>query len=459
MRRAALAALWLAAALPACFGGGGGGAGGGGAVRDTTAADTSGAANATPVQMARVEIATLPVTVSGPGTTDVLREQRIRAPFNGVLTTLHVVPGDRVRAGETLGTIVEQTSYAALQGALSMQAAARTSSERSDAARALARQNLVETPLTAPAGGVVLNRSASPGEHLAQGDSIVTIAATGSLVFMADLAQSDIPRIHAGERVSVELTGRPLPIPGTVQTVLPADSGAGMTIGGTRDAIIIGVLLAALVLFVFLRKWKLTLIAVVAIPITVAIVALFLGALGQTINLMTLAGVAAALGLIADDAIVVIEDVERREQEWKEHPEMPAHQSGHPADLSVREIRPALIGSSLSTTVILLPFALLSGVVGAFFKPLALTMAITLVVSFVIALIAVPVSLHAFVAPPWKKRRPKQKEGLWVRGQGAQLMQPLAIAVIGGFVLSGPIVLLVLPGLYRLLDPHGRLAR
>ena len=85
------------------------------------------------------------------------------------------------------------------------------------------------------------------------------------------------------------------------------------SVGGTRDAILIGVGLAALVLLLFLRSWRLTLVAVVAIPLTVAIVGLLLSVLGQTINLMTLAGVAAALGLIADDAIVVVEDVEHHQ--------------------------------------------------------------------------------------------------------------------------------------------------
>jgi heavy metal efflux system protein len=162
------------------------------------------------------------------------------------------------------------------------------------------------------------------------------------------------------------------------------------SVGGTRDAILIGVGLAALVLLLFLRNWRLTLVAVVAIPLTVAIVGLLLGVLGQTINLMTLAGIAAALGLIADDAIVVVEDVEH-------HQARIAREGGSEdaASVSVRELLPALIGSSLSTTVILLPFALLSGIVGAFFKPLALTMALTLLVSFFIALVVVPVVVSA----------------------------------------------------------------
>ena len=156
------------------------------------------------------------------------------------------------------------------------------------------------------------------------------------------------------------------------------------SVKGARDAIIIGVVLAAVVLLLFLRNWRFTLIAVAAIPITVAIVGLALGIAGQTVNLMTLAGIAAALGLIADDAIVVIENIDTHHKRAS---------ADDPTESGAAELRPALIGSSLSTIVILLPFALLSGVVGAFFKPLALTMALALVISFLVALVAVPVAV------------------------------------------------------------------
>lgn len=164
---------------------------------------------------------------------------------------------------------------------------------------------------------------------------------------------------------------------------------------GVRDAIVIGVGLAALVLFAFLRKWRLMVVAVVAIPLTVAIVALALSALGQTLNLMTLAGIAAALGLIADDAIVVIENIERHQEDGH---------SDDPAADGLAEIFSALVNSSLSTIVILLPFVMLTGVVGAFFKPLALTMALSLVISFFVALLVVPVSISLFAGGKAKRK-------------------------------------------------------
>jgi CzcA family heavy metal efflux pump len=161
------------------------------------------------------------------------------------------------------------------------------------------------------------------------------------------------------------------------------------SVGGTRDAILIGMVLAALVLFAFLRRLRLTFIAVATMPLTIAIVGLGLSIAGQTVNLMTLAAIAAALGLIADDAIVVIENIDAYRDRHDVADERAAHHG-------LAEIRGALLGSSLSTTVILLPFALLTGVVGAFFKPLALTMALALAVSFILACVLVPLAVGRF---------------------------------------------------------------
>ncbi len=155
------------------------------------------------------------------------------------------------------------------------------------------------------------------------------------------------------------------------------------SVRGVRDAILIGVGLAAVVLFVFLRSPRLTLVAAAAVPVTVAIVLLALGAAGQTINLMTLGGIAAAIGLIADDAIVVAESIHRHREEGV----------SRPARAGLAAILPALVGSTLSTIVIFAPFAFLTGVTGAFFRPLALTMALALAVSFFVSAAVVPASL------------------------------------------------------------------
>jgi CzcA family heavy metal efflux pump len=150
-----------------------------------------------------------------------------------------------------------------------------------------------------------------------------------------------------------------------------------------RDAILIGIALAALVLLVFLRNMKITLIVILIVPAVLASSILLLSLLHMSFNIMTLGGMAAAVGLIVDDAIVMIEHIIRRLREEK-------------GDLSptIRnaaiEFTQPLVGSSAATIIIFLPLAFLSGVTGAFFKALSVTMASSLLISFLLSWLAVP---------------------------------------------------------------------
>lgn len=150
-----------------------------------------------------------------------------------------------------------------------------------------------------------------------------------------------------------------------------------------RDAILIGIGLAAVVLFLFLRNLKVTIITLVVVPAVLSATVLLLYALGMSFNIMTLGGMAAAIGLIIDDAIVMIEQIVR-------------HLGGNEETLhdkirrAAREFWKPLLGSSSATVVIFVPLAFLSGVTGAFFKALSLTMASSLIVSFFVAFFVIP---------------------------------------------------------------------
>lgn len=206
----------------------------GGAPADSSSTETgaSDSTLATPVHMAVVQRGNVAVTVSGPGQTNAFDLQKIRAPFTGTLTSLRAVIGERVSSGEVIGSIVTQPSQAALAGAQTMLAAARTPSERSDAERAiaLARQNMIATPLRVPRGGMVVSRSASQGDLLSAGDSIVSIAAAGSIAFIARIAQGDLGQIRPGQRATILFPGQVAPATGVVRGLLPADTTGGMTV-------------------------------------------------------------------------------------------------------------------------------------------------------------------------------------------------------------------------------------
>lgn len=168
-----------------------------------------------------------------------------------------------------------------------------------------------------------------------------------------------------------------------------------------RDAIGIGIVLAAGVLLLFLRNWKITLIAALVVPAVLATTLLLLYVMNMSLNIMTMGGMAAAVGLIIDDGIVMVENIMRRISHAGSARRTPAApvQSASPTDQSPRtriidattEFTVPLIGSSSSTIIIFAPLAFLSGVTGAFFKALSLTMAAALLISLVMAWFAVPI--------------------------------------------------------------------
>lgn len=190
----------------------------------------------TPVTVAAVARATLSEVVSAPGRTDALVEEKVRAPFAGTLIALDFVEGATVTRGARLGTIVARDSAAALAGAEAMVRQAGSDAARQDAARALelARGSLISAPLLATVSGVVTARSASTGEKVAEDQDLLTIVASGSLVFRADLPQSDLPRVRPGQPALIELAGLAAPVPGRTAGLLSlaADGTGGSGAGG-----------------------------------------------------------------------------------------------------------------------------------------------------------------------------------------------------------------------------------
>ena len=213
------------------------------------------------------------------------------------------------------------------------------------------------------------------------------------------------------------------------QSDLILDSAASL-----RNALVIGVVLAALVLLVFLRNWRVTLAAVVAVPTVLAATTLVLVLLGQSFNIMTLGGMAAAIGLIIDDAIVMIEHIERRLAG-------PGGEGPATIQSAVSEFMRPLVGSSAATTVIFLPLAFLTGVTGAFFKALSITMAISLALSFLVAWWLVPVLVEQFVRQRTGVAR-LDENGRFLRGYRNLLQRSvarplLALASVAGLAALG----------------------
>jgi len=167
------------------------------------------------------------------------------------------------------------------------------------------------------------------------------------------------------------------------------------------DSLWIGLALAIFVAIIFLRSLKASTTILLTIPITLCLTLIALYAFGYTFNIMTLGAIAAAIGLIIDDAIVVVEQIHRTHEE---HPEEP---STTLVQKAIHYLFPAMLGSSVSTIVIFIPFILMSGVAGAYFKVMTNTMIITLVCSFFVTWIGLPV-IYLLLSPARRARSKKQ---------------------------------------------------
>ncbi|HEX4230406.1 MAG TPA: efflux RND transporter permease subunit [Bryobacteraceae bacterium] len=158
------------------------------------------------------------------------------------------------------------------------------------------------------------------------------------------------------------------------------------SINSVRDAILIGLVLAAIVLVVFLRDWGSSLVAGLVIPATLGITCIALHALGQSFNLMTLGGLAAAVGLVIDDAIVVVENIVLHRQSGQSR--------GQAIRSALNEIRVPLVGSTVTPIVVFLPLISITGVTGTFFRALAVTVGVALLTSLALALTWTPALSH-----------------------------------------------------------------
>ncbi len=174
------------------------------------------------------------------------------------------------------------------------------------------------------------------------------------------------------------------------------------SIKSVRDAILIGLILSVLIVYGFLRSWGTTLVAVVVIPITLLVTMLAMWLVGLSFDLMTLGGMAAAIGLVIDDAIVVVENIYAHAAAGSSRIEA--------VRLAMGEISGPIVFSTITPVVVFLPLSLLTGVTGVFFRSLALTMAVALLTSLVLALFFTPVLAQRFAGSSRSEPAAKAEE-------------------------------------------------
>ena len=258
--------------------------------------------------------------------------------------------------------------------------------------------------------------------------------------------QPDSNTVAVADAAGVELDQirKALPTGVKVQTFYDQSILVHDSIASVRDAILVGLLLAAVILVLFLRDWGSSLVAGLVIPATIAITLIFLRALGESLNLMTLGGLAAAVGLVIDDAIVVVENIVLHRDSGQSRAE--AIRS------AIREIRVPLVGSTITPIVVFLPLISMAGVEGTFFRALAITVGTALLTSLALALTWTPTLSHYLLR---KQRSDKASEvagphghveatgfmgrvtGFYGRSLRFVLAYPLALAVACVALIAG----------------------
>ena len=206
-------------------------------------------------------------------------------------------------------------------------------------------------------------------------------------LLVAVLKQPDANLIDLARNVSAKKAGLEKILPPDVRLTYYYDQSdfVKRAIRSVNDSIWIGLLLAILVAVMFLRSFRASATILLTIPVTLLLTIIVLYSIGYTLNIMTFGAIAAAIGLIIDDAVVVVEQIHRTHEEF---PDRPSRQLVHQA---ISYLFPSMVGSSLSTIVIFIPFMLLGGVAGAYFNVLTDTMIITLVCSFLVTWLGLPV--------------------------------------------------------------------
>jgi CzcA family heavy metal efflux pump len=206
------------------------------------------------------------------------------------------------------------------------------------------------------------------------------------------------------------------------------------SIRSVRDAILIGLVLASVIMVLFLRDWGTSLVAGLVIPATIAITFIVLRVFGQTFNLMTLGGLAAAVGLVIDDAIVVVENIVTHRDAGQSR--------GEAIRSALREIGKPLVGSTITPIVVFLPLISITGVTGVFFRALAVTVASALLTSLALALTWTPTLSHYFI------HRTSRSHPHLVRGRLIRVYEYCLRVLLARPILLGAGALALIAGSY-----------
>jgi CzcA family heavy metal efflux pump len=226
---------------------------------------------------------------------------------------------------------------------------------------------------------------------------VVSNGGDSAAVTISQQVGANILTVRQGVEDTLKELGKSLPAGLHLNKTYDLAEFVSASIANVRDAILIGGFLAVLVLLIFLRNWRLTFVASITLPITVLATFLVMWFFGESINLMSMGGLAVAIGLVIDDAVVVVESIHRRLDEGAGLDAVRA---------ATKELFKPVVGSTLTTVVVFAPLGMLSGVVGQFFRALSLTLSVAVLVSLVLAFTLIPLLATWLLKPKSEPAHP-----------------------------------------------------
>ena len=288
---------------------------------------------------------------------------------------------------------------------------------------------IASTPIPTPTGTVV--RVGDLGNVIPGSPDRVGLITGGgrdaAVVSVSQQVGSSVLTVKDGIERALREQAATMPSGLTLTKVYDLAEFVSDAMGSVRDAILIGGALAVFVLFVFLRDWRITLVAALTLPLTAAITFLVMRLFGQSINLMSMGGLAVAIGLVIDDAVVMVENIHRRR--------------GAPGDddavaRATNELVIPVTTATLTTVVVFAPLSLLSGVVGQFFRALSLTLSAAVLTSLFLALTIIPLLARFLPAPAVHGESMLDRAYIfslrpWLRRPGLAIVVMLALAAGG----------------------------
>jgi CzcA family heavy metal efflux pump len=264
-------------------------------------------------------------------------------------------------------------------------------------------------------------------------DRTLLITGNGREAVSVSIAQqigANILDLKAGVDATLASIAKTLPAGIRISRVYDLAQFVEESIASVRDAILIGGFLAIVVLLVFLRDWRLTMIAAVTLPMAVIPTFVFMWLFGGTINLMSLGGLAVAIGLVIDDAVVVVENIHRR-----------AGEGGESVIDAVQQLMAPLVSSTLTTVVVFAPLGLLSGVPGQFFRALSMSLSVAVLISLALSISVVPLmarwaASHHKPAGEWHGRVDAAYERMLGWMVGSPLLSVAVAVLLAAFTVG-----------------------